>query len=82
MSSALAIALTVAALVVGVAVLMLIRTRHRVTTPTERAVHSTLHTASLAAVSLRVGLTEESARDALGHLRVLTAADAVALYDD
>ena len=82
MSSALAVALTVTALVVAVAVIMLIRTRHRVTTPTERAVHSTLHTASLAAMSLRGGLTESSARDALGHLRVLTAADAAALYDD
>ena len=73
---ALAVAPIVATLVVGAAVIMLISTRHRVTTPTERAVHSTLHTASLAAVSLR-GAHRSSARRA-PHLGMLTAADAVA----
>lgn len=70
-----------AALAVAAAV-VLVRTRRVVATPTERAVHSALHTASLAARSLRNGLSAQSARDALPPLRTLTAAEAVALYDD
>ncbi|MET9201511.1 histidine kinase [Gordonia sp. NPDC003585] len=82
MSSGLAVLIAVLATIVVVGVIMLIRTRRVVATPTERAVHTTLHTASRAARSLRTGLTAESAAEALPHLRSLTAADAVALYDD
>ena len=82
MTGQVAIVGAVLALIVVVGLIALIRTRRVVTTPTERAVHSTLHTASLAARSLRTGLSEESAREALPHLRTLTAAEAVALFDD
>ncbi|MGX7697425.1 sensor histidine kinase [Gordonia polyisoprenivorans] len=75
-----AIVVVLAALIV-VGLVVLIRTRRVVATPTERAVHTALHTASLAARSLRGGLGAESARDALPPLRSLTAAQGVALYD-
>ncbi|MGN5238771.1 MULTISPECIES: histidine kinase [unclassified Rhodococcus (in: high G+C Gram-positive bacteria)] len=58
------------------------RTRRVVTTPAERAVHATLHTASLAARPLRSGLDATSAQEAAPHLRRLLAeAQAVALFD-
>jgi two-component system LytT family sensor kinase len=58
------------------------RTRRVVTTPAERAVHTTLHTASLAARPLRSGLDATSAQEAAPHLRMLLAeAQAVALFD-
>ncbi|MFD4291596.1 hypothetical protein ACFWQG_00065, partial [Rhodococcus sp. NPDC058532] len=54
--SAAALALLVAAVVVVLAVLLLRRrTRRTLTTPEERAVHATLHTASLAARPLGGG---------------------------
>ncbi len=81
MSGQLAVALAVVAVLVVVIAVVLIRTRRVVSTPTERAVHFALQTASRAARSLRTGLSAESARDAVPHLRALTAADAVALYD-
>lgn len=56
---ALAAALLLAALVAAVFV---VRTRRVVATPTERAVHAALHTASLAARALRKGLDADSAR--------------------
>ncbi|WP_330231951.1 histidine kinase [Nocardia sp. NBC_00508] len=79
MTTALAV-LAAAALIAG-ALLIWSRTRRVVTTPAERAVHSALHTASLAAVPLRRGLTERSAREAAPHLRALIGAEALALAD-
>ncbi|PYE17916.1 two-component system LytT family sensor kinase [Williamsia limnetica] len=71
-----------AVLLVVVAVLALrVRTRPTLTTPAERAVHATLHTASLAARPLRRGLDADSAAEAAPHLRGLTAADALGLAD-
>ncbi|MHA4851562.1 sensor histidine kinase [Rhodococcus sp. MSC1_016] len=58
-----------------------LRARQELTTPTERAVHTTLHTASLAAGSLRRGLDETSAQEAAPHLRLLTGAQALAIFD-
>ncbi|MCQ4118038.1 sensor histidine kinase [Rhodococcus tibetensis] len=58
-----------------------LRARQELTTPTERAVHTTLHTASLAAGSLRRGLDETSAEEAAPHLRRLTGAPALAIFD-
>ena len=58
-----------------------VRTRRVVATPTERAVHDALHTASLAARALRRGLDAESARAAAPPLRALTGAEGVALFD-
>jgi two-component system LytT family sensor kinase len=70
----------IALLLVVVAVLALrARTRPTLTTPAERVVHATLHTASLAAVPLRRGLDADSAAEAAPHLRELTAAVAVGL---
>ncbi|MBF6143451.1 histidine kinase [Nocardia farcinica] len=63
------------------ALLVWLRTRRVVTTPAERAVHSALHTASLAAVPLRRGLTEDSAQEAAPHLRALTGASALGVAD-
>ncbi|MEU2034009.1 sensor histidine kinase [Nocardia amamiensis] len=76
-----ALAVVVAAALIAGALLIWSRTRRVVTTPAERAVHSALHTASLAAVPLRRGLTERSAREAAPHLRALTGAESLALAD-
>ncbi len=81
MSSGVTIALVLLGVLACVGAVVLIRTRRVVRTPAERAVHLALHTASLAARSLRTGLSAESARDALPHLLTLTGAEAVALYD-
>lgn len=75
---ALAVLLLAVALIAGVIV---VRTRKVVATPTERAVHATLHTAAMAARALRKGLDAESARAAAPHLRDLTGTEGVALYD-
>ncbi|WP_238421805.1 sensor histidine kinase [Gordonia sp. 'Campus'] len=81
MSAELAVVFGVLVVMIVGALTVLVRTRRRVASPTERAVHTALHTASLAAHSLRTGLSAESAREALPHLHTLTAAEAVALYD-
>ena len=82
MSGQLAIALTAALIVIAVAAVVLaLRTRRVVATPTERAVHAALHTASLAARALRQGLTPGSAREAAPFLRELTGTDRLALFD-
>src|ERR1700754_2663578 len=81
MSGELAIAL--AALILGAvaAAVIAVRTRRVVATPTERAVHAALHTASLAARALRQGLDTDSAQTAAPFLRSLTGTDGVALFD-
>src|SRR4051794_23999819 len=82
MSGELAIALTAALILVAVvAVVLAVRTRLVVATPTERAVHTALHTASLAARALRRGLDTESAKTSAPFLRDLTGADGLALFD-
>lgn len=82
MSGELAIALTAALILLAVAAVVLaVRTRRVVATPTERAVHAALHTASLAARALRQGLNTESAQTAAPFLRDLTGADGLALFD-
>jgi two-component system LytT family sensor kinase len=50
-------------------------------TSARRATFDTLHTASLAAPSLRQGLTEQGAQRAVKHLRALLGTAAVALTD-
>jgi two-component system, LytTR family, sensor kinase len=50
-------------------------------TSADRATFDTLHTASLAAPSLREGLTEQGAARAVRHLRALLGTAAVALTD-
>ena len=76
--TALIAVLAVAALAAAAYV---VRTRRVVTTPTERAVHEALHTASLAARALRKGLGPESALAAAPHLRALTGAEGVVVFD-
>ena len=72
----------VVAALIGVPVLVWMRTRRELTTPAERAVHATLHTASLAAHPLRRGLDQQSAEEAAPHLRLLTGADALGIASD
>ena len=78
------LALALAAVLVAAAVaaaVVTVRTRRVVSTPTERAVHAALHTASLAARALRQGLDIESAKTAAPFLRGLTGTEGVALFD-
>ena len=81
MSDGVAVLIAVLIIAAVAMIAVLLRTRRVVATPTERAVHSTLNTASRAARPLRRGLTTESAQQALAPLRTLTATDAIALYD-
>lgn len=81
MSGQIALTLAVALLLAAVAAVLVVRTRRVVATPTERAVHAALHTASLAARALRQGLDAESAATAAPFLRGLTGTDGVALFD-
>jgi two-component system LytT family sensor kinase len=83
MPGEIAIALAAALILATVAAAVIaVRTRRVVTTPTERAVHAALHTASLAAHALRHGLDADSAQRAVPFLRQLTGADAVVLFDE
>lgn len=75
------LAVCAAAVLIAGALLIWARTRRMVTTPAERAVHAALHTASLAARSLRRGLTRESALDAAPHLRTLIGAEGIGVAD-
>ncbi|MGE2737115.1 sensor histidine kinase [Mycolicibacterium vaccae] len=82
MSGQLAIALTAALSLLAVAAAVLaLRTRRVVATPTERAVHAALHTASQAARALRQGLDVDSAGTAAPFLRELTGTEGLALFD-
>ncbi|MBV5245999.1 MULTISPECIES: sensor histidine kinase [Mycolicibacterium] len=81
MPGELAIALTAALILLAVAaVVVAVRTRRVVATPTERAVHAALHTASLAARALRQGLDTDSAKTSAPFLRELTGTDGLALF--
>jgi two-component system LytT family sensor kinase len=81
MSGELALVLAAVLLLAAVAAAVaVVRTRRVVATPTERAVHAALHTASLAARALRQGLDTESAKTSAPFLRGLTGADGVALF--
>lgn len=56
--------------------------RRRLASDADRAAFAALHQATLAAPSLRQGLTEAGARPAARHLRALLAATAVAVVGD
>jgi two-component system LytT family sensor kinase len=63
MPGEIAIALAAALILATVAAAVVaVRTRRVITTPTERAVHAALHTASLAAHALRHGLDAGTSR--------------------
>ncbi|OBB57971.1 histidine kinase [Mycobacterium sp. 852013-51886_SCH5428379] len=82
MSGELAIILAAVLICAAVAAaVVVVRTRRVVATPTERAVHTALHTASLAARALRRGLDADSAESAAPFLRNLTGTEGVALFD-
>lgn len=82
MPGELAIVLTIALILAAVAAVVLaVRNRRVVATPTERAVHAALHTAALAARALRQGLDTESAQTAAPFLRGLTGTDGLAMFD-
>jgi two-component system LytT family sensor kinase len=72
-----------AVLIVAVAAGLVYAVRHRrdLGTSAGRATFDTLHTASLAAPSLREGLTRAGAERAVRHLRTLLGTSAVALTD-
>lgn len=82
MASALTV-LTVALVIAALAgVLVFVVRNHRAFgSPAEMATFETLHQVSLAAPSLRAGLTSEGARKALKHLHALLGTAAVALTD-
>jgi two-component system LytT family sensor kinase len=69
--------------VVEVSALVVVRLRQRrgFGTPAERVTFETLHTASLAAPSLRLGLTEASVEKSARHLRALLGTPAIAVTD-
>jgi two-component system, LytTR family, sensor kinase len=70
--------------VVELSALVAVRLRQRrggFGTPAERVTFETLHTASLAAPPLRLGLTEASAEKSARHLRTLLGTPAVAVTD-
>lgn len=82
MSGEFALVLAAVLIVAAVAAsVVVVRTRRVVATPTERAVHAALHTASLAARALRQGLDTTSAASAAPFLRELTGTDGIALFD-
>lgn len=82
MSGELAIVLAAVLICAAVAAaVIVVRTRRVVSTPTERAVHVALHTASLAARALRQGLDATSAESAAPFLRGLTGTEGIALFD-
>lgn len=58
-----------------------VRSRRRFATSAERVTFETLHTASLAAPPLRVGLNATSAGKSARHLRTLLGTPAVAISD-
>jgi two-component system LytT family sensor kinase len=83
MPGEIAIALAAALILATVAAAVFaVRTRRVVATPTERATHAALHTASLAAHALRDGLDADSAQRAAPFLRQLTGAEAIVVFDD
>lgn len=81
MTTDVLILLIVVAVLAAAVLIVWLRSHRSFSTPTERAVHNTLHTASLAARPLRRGLTTESATEAAPHLRELTGAAALAIAD-
>ncbi|MFQ6393909.1 sensor histidine kinase [Nocardia sp. KC 131] len=75
------VAVVTSVVLLAVALVVWSRTRRTVTTPAERAVHTALHIASLAARPLRQGLTDQSAQESAPHLRALTGAEALGVAD-
>lgn len=81
MTTDVLILLIVIAVLAAAVLIVWLRSHRSFSTPAERAVHHTLHTASLAARPLRRGLTIESAAEAAPHLHELTGSAALAIAD-
>ena len=79
-STAVAVAVVLVATAAFVRWRLLTR-RRTLGSPADRATYKTLHTASLAAPSLRRGLDAESAAQAIPHVRALLGTSTVAITD-
>jgi two-component system LytT family sensor kinase len=75
------LALAAVAVAAGLLLAWLVRHRHDLGTPGDRATFRTLHTASLASPPLRAGLNGSSAEKSVRYLRALLGTPAVALTD-
>lgn len=75
------LALGTLAVVVAVTTLLVLLRRRRFVSEVDRATYQTLHTASLAALHLRHGLTPEAAQKATHQLRSMLGSRAIALAD-
>jgi len=80
MTTVALVAVVAAALIATAVALRLLRSRD-LGSEADRATFATLHTASLAAPSLREGLTHDAAAGAAKHLRALLGSTGVALTD-
>lgn len=80
-SAVTALALAVLLVLAGLALYRVVRGRRAFGTPAELATYAALHEASLAARSLRAGLTADAATRSAGHLRTLLGSAAVAMTD-
>ena len=81
LSAALAVVALVSALGGAVYAVARLRGRRGIATATQRATYDVLHTAGLAAESLRQGLTAATAGKAIRHLRALVGAVGLAVAD-
>jgi two-component system LytT family sensor kinase len=77
----LALAAIAGAIVLGVVVSRAVRGRARLGSEGDMATYRTLHLASLAAPSLRAGLTTAAAQRSAKHLRALLGAESLAITD-
>ncbi|MFB9234533.1 sensor histidine kinase [Plantactinospora siamensis] len=82
LSAAFAVLVLVSALGAAVFAVLRLRARRGIVTAGQRATYEVLHTAGLAAESLRSGLTAASAGKAVRHLRTLVGAAGLALVDE
>ena len=81
MREVLWVALVAVLLGLGAAALYVRRSGRRLVTPGQRMTYEALHTANLAAPSLRSGLTPEAMHRSLGHLRSLLGTKAVVVAE-
>ncbi len=81
MKEALWLALVAMVILIAGVVRFAFRGQRRLGTPTQRAAHSALHTANLAAPALRTGLNKDAAQRSIAHLRDLLGTRGVVLAD-
>jgi two-component system LytT family sensor kinase len=81
MKEALWLALIAIVVLIAGVVRFAFRGQRRLGTPTQRAAHAALHTASLAAPALRTGLNRSSAERSIAHLKDLLGTRGVLIAD-